>query len=280
MLMQTAQRVYVIGDIHGQLQKMTKLLRDAHLINASHTWSGGDANLWFMGDFVDRGPDGIAVIDLVMRLQQEATLAAGSVSSILGNHEMLLLSAYRFGRRSTGLGSNFITRWKQNGGNRKDIARLTPRHLEWMAQLPAMALVEDSLLLHADAPFYLKYGTTIEEVNVNVRKLLSRSDALSWEELLEDFARRGVFMSSIYGVEFASSYLKQFGGQRLVHGHTPISRMLNCSPKKVNAPWIYAEGQCVNVDGGLALGGSGFVYQLPVSIVTIASSDETQLTGS
>jgi hypothetical protein len=278
--MQTAQRVYVIGDIHGQFQKLTKLLRDAHLIDSSHSWNGEDATIWFMGDFVDRGPDGIAVIDLVMRLQQEAARAGGKVCSILGNHEMLLLAAYRFGRRSTGLGSNFITRWKQNGGNRKDIARLTPRHLEWMAQLPAMALVGDSLLLHADAPFYLKYGTTIEEVNNNVHELLRHSDALSWEELLEDFARRGVFMSSIYGVEFASRYLKQFGGQRLIHGHTPISRMLNCSPKKVNAPWIYAEGQCVNVDGGLALGGSGFVYQLPISIIPVAPPGETQLTGS
>jgi hypothetical protein len=149
-----------------------------------------------------------------------------------------------------------------------------------MAQLPAMALVGDSLLLHADAPFYLKYGTTIEEVNNNVHELLRHSDALSWEELLEDFARRGVFMSSIYGVEFASRYLQQFGGQRLVHGHTPISRMLNCPPKKVNAPWTYAEGQCVNVDGGLALGGSGFVYQLPISTVPVTSPGETQLTGS
>jgi hypothetical protein len=88
-LMQTAQRVYVIGDIHGQLQKLTKLLRDARLIDSSLAWSGGNATIWFMGDFVDRGPDGIAVIDLVMRLQQEAARAGGSICSILGNHEML-----------------------------------------------------------------------------------------------------------------------------------------------------------------------------------------------
>src|SRR6266567_4637475 len=160
--MQTAQRVYVIGDIHGQLQKLTKLLRDAHLIDASHTWSGGDANLWFMGDFVDRGPDGIAVIDLVMRLQEEAAAAGGKVSSLMGNHELLLLGAYRFGRRSTGLGSNFIAKWKQNGGNRKDIAGLKPHHLEWLAQLPLMANVHDHLFLHADAPFYIRYGKSVE----------------------------------------------------------------------------------------------------------------------
>ena len=274
--MQPAQRVYIIGDIHGQLQKLIKLLQDAHLIDASHAWCGEQATLWFMGDFVDRGPDGIAVMNLVMRLQQEAAQVGGNVSSLLGNHEMLLLAAYRFGRRSTGLGSNFITRWKQNGGNRKDIASLTPRHLEWMAQLPAMALVEDSLLLHADAPLYLKFGKTVEEVNANVRDLLRHSDALAWEELLEDFARRGVFLSSIYGLEFAERYLKQFGGKRLVHGHTPINTMQNCSPRKVHTPWTYADDLCVNVDGGLFLGGSGFVYQLPPSTTATDAFDTIQ----
>jgi hypothetical protein len=274
--MQTTQHVYVIGDIHGQLQKLIKLLRDAHLIDASHRWCGEEATLWFMGDLVDRGPDGIAVINLVMRLQQEAAQAGGNVSSLLGNHEMLLLAAYRFGRRSTGLGSNFITRWKQNGGNRKDIASLTSHHLEWMAQLPAMALVEDSLLLHADAPLYLKFGSTLDEVNTNVHDLLRHSDALAWEELLEDFARRGVFLSSIYGLEFAARYLKQFGGKRLVHGHTPINTMQNCSPKKVHAPWIYADDLCVNVDGGLFLGGAGFIYQLPSPTIANNAFDTIQ----
>ena len=107
--------IYIIGDIHGHLKKLVKLLQDEQLIDAEHSWKAGTAILWFMGEFVDRGPDGIAVLDLVMRLQAEAAAAGGSVKSLLGNHEMMLLAAYRFGRRSTGLGSNFLTRWKQNG---------------------------------------------------------------------------------------------------------------------------------------------------------------------
>src|SRR5947199_5963010 len=132
-----------------------------------------------MGDFVDRGPDGIAVLDLVMHLQTEAAAAGGSVSSLLGNHEMLLLAAYRFGRRSTELGSNFLTRWKQNGGNRKDISSLTLRHLDWMAHLPAMALVGDYLFMHADAPFYIKCVRTVDEVHAAFSKLLCSSDSLA-----------------------------------------------------------------------------------------------------
>ena len=253
---------YIIGDVHGELKKLVKLLQDTQLIDAEHSWKACTATLWFMGDFVDRGPDGIAVLDLVMRLQTEAAAAGGSVASLLGNHEMMLLAAYRFGRRSTGLGSNFLTRWKRNGGNRKDIASLTQRHLDWMAHLPAMALVDDYLFMHADAPFYIKCGHTVDEVNAAFNRVLSRSDALAWEEMLEDFARRGAFMHTNSGEELARRFLSIFGGRQLVHGHTPISSMLRCPPRKVDSPWIYAGGQCINVDGGMFLGGPGFVHQL------------------
>ena len=256
--------IYIIGDVHGQLKKLVRLLQDTHMIDIGHSWKAGAATLWFMGDFVDRGPDGIAVLDLVMRLQTEAAAAGGTVSSLLGNHEMLLLAAYRFARRSTGLGSNFLTRWKQNGGNHKDIAALTPRHLEWMAHLPVMAQVDDYLFMHADASFYIKCGRTIDEVNAAFNKLLSQSDALAWEEMLEEFARRGAFMYATIGEDFARRFLGIFGGRQIVHGHTPISSLLRCPPAKVDSPWIYAGEQCINVDGGMCLGGPGFVYQLPV----------------
>lgn len=186
------------------------------------------------------------------------TLTSG-LARLLG---IPLLAAYRFGRRSTGLGSNFLTRWKQNGGNRKYLSQLTQRHLDWMAQLPAMVLVDDYIFMHADAPLSIKYGHSVNEVNTVFNKLLHRSDALAWEELLEDFAQRGVFMHTTNGEEFAYRFLSIFGGQQLVHGHTPISFMRRCPPAKVNDAWIYADGKCINVDGGMFLGRHGFVHQL------------------
>lgn len=264
--MQTPPPIYMVGDVHGQLKKLHKLLHDCSLIDGKHSWTGENAVLWFMGDFVDRGPDGIGVLDLVMRLQREAAAAGGQVASLLGNHEALLLAAYRFGRRSTGLGSNFLARWKQNGGNRKDIAGLTRLHLDWMAQLPAMARVGDFLFIHADAPLYLNFGNNVDEVNAAFLKLLSRSNALDWEEMLENFARRGVFMHDPHGEAFANRFLQRFGGRQLIHGHTPISTVLGRPPRTITAPWIYANAQCVNIDGGMFLGGPGFVHQLHASL--------------
>jgi hypothetical protein len=252
---------FVIGDIHGEYEKLVRLLKDAGLVGEDLAWTGKDTVVWFMGDFVDRGPDGIAVIDLVMRLQQEAADAGGRVASLLGNHELLLLAAHRFGRRSTGLGSNFLARWKRNGGKLKDIARLTRRHLNWLARLPLMARVGDCLLVHADAAFYLRYGHSVDEVNAALNALIDGGDALAWEELIEDFARRGVFHYSHNGQEFVHRFLDSFGGRCVVHGHTPISTILGCSARKVTDPLVYAKGRCINVDGGMCLGGPGFVYQ-------------------
>src|SRR5689334_13171494 len=229
--------IFIVGDVHGQLKKLHSLLRDAHLIDAHHAWSAGPATLWFLGDFVDRGPDGIAVLNFVMRLQEEARAAGGQVLSLLGNHEVLLLAAYRFGRRSTGLGSNFISRWKQNGGNPKDIAALTSHHLDWMMKLPLMARVGQSLLIHADAAFYLKHGRTVADANAAIKQIFRFSDALAWEELIEDFARRGAFAHALGGKDFVRRFLSIFGGEQLIHGHTPICTMLGCSPQKVTVPW-------------------------------------------
>jgi hypothetical protein len=260
--MQSAPPTYIIGDVHGQMKKLIKLLRDTHLVDEHHTWTGGHTILWFIGDLVDRGPDSIAVLDLVMRLQAEAEQAGGQVACLLGNHELMMLAAYRFGRRSTGLSSSFIARWKQNGGNRKDLAELTGEHLTWLAQLPAMTLAADRLLVHADAPFYLRYGSTVAEVNAAVHALLKKSDDLAWEELIEDFARRGAFATSHSGPGFARRYLTTFGGQQLIHGHTPINAFTRANARTITTPLIYAEQQCINVDGGMFLGGPGFIYEI------------------
>ncbi len=255
----TSRPIYIIGDVHGQLKKLTLLLQHAKLLGNDSSWSGGTASLWFLGDYVDRGPDGVGVINLIMRLQREAEAAGGYVCALLGNHELFLLAAYRFGRRSTGLGSNFILRWKQNGGNIKDLKKLTRQHLDWLSALPPMALVENTILVHADAPLYIQHGHTIADVNADFKKILSKSDTLAWEELLEAFTRRGAFSND----EFLTRFLDTYGGKRVVHGHTPIYYMRGIQPKAVTEAWTYADGRCVNVDGAMFLNAPGFVYELP-----------------
>jgi hypothetical protein len=263
--METAQRIFVVGDIHGYYDKLVRLLRQADLIDEALSWCGGTATLWCMGDFCDRGPDGIAVLDLVMRLQQEAPVAGGQVASLLGNHEIALLSAHFLGEQACkGPGGTFRACWLYNGGQEKDLSRLTDTHIEWMMHLPALAHVGNWLFLHADSAFYLEYGISLNEVNAALAALLQRKQVEEWDHVQAVFSHRREFLDSQPdGSALVTRLLETLGGQRLLHGHTCISTITRQPPKEVTEALVYAQGRCVNVDGGMYLGGPGFLYELP-----------------
>src|ERR687897_3233701 len=128
--------VHVIGDVHGELEKLRDLLRGAELIDTTETWSSGDSTLWLMGDLVDHGPDGIGAVELVMQLQQQAATAGGRVQVLLGNHDVLLLAAHRFGTRPIpGQDETFRHHWHESGGLETDLERITPDHVSWLSRL-------------------------------------------------------------------------------------------------------------------------------------------------
>lgn len=263
---------YVIGDIHGHYAKLVRLLRDAALIDEHLNWQGGTTALWFVGDFFDRGPDGIGAVELVMRLQEQARTAGGSVRSLLGNHDLLLLAAYRFGSHqsliesahqtgdkiATGDVDMFTAGWLRNGGALSDMVRLKRRHVAWLSQLPALAHEGDKLLAHADALLYLRCGRSVPEVNDYFRSLTSDDDRLLWNRVLDAFSEHQAFMKT-GGTQRARHFLDTFGGSQLIHGHTPINKGTN---DNVTEALVYADGLCVNVDAGMYLGSDGFIHAL------------------
>lgn len=255
-------RLFVIGDIHGQYDKLVALLRDSGLIGPDLTWIAGRSTLWFLGDLVDRGPDSIGVIDLVMRLQREAHSAGGKVGCLLGNHEVVVLGAYRFGNRhTTGTAGTFLLDWTANGGDFGDLERLTPERLEWFFSLPAMALAGDKLLIHADSEFYYEYGSTIDAVNQAFARILKQENAATVDHLLSNFSHRDSFIH-FEGIAAAREFLQVYGGQQIVHGHSPILRVTRQRAEAVTEPLVYAGGLCINLDGGMYMGGPGLIYEV------------------
>ena len=256
--------VHVIGDVHGQLEKLRDLLRGAELTDKTETWSGADSTLWLMGDLVNHGPDGIGAVDLVMRLQQQAARTGGRVQVLLGNHDMLLLAAHRFGTRPIpDQDKTFRDHWQESGGQQADLERITPNHVRWLSALPAMAREGDHLLAHADALFYNCYGQSIAQVNQAMNALLRSDDAARWFRLLDEFGEHRAFADAITGAERAGAFLEDYGCRQLVHGHTPITKMTGQPPEAVREPLLYAGGRCLDVDPGMYLGGPGFVCRLP-----------------
>ncbi len=237
-----------------------RLLQGAGLLEELH-WHGKDARLWFIGDLFDRGPDGLAVLNLVMRLQREARAVGGDVNAILGNHEVMLLGAYRLGELGQGANAGFFEAWKRAGGRLNDLSDVRPDHLQFLEELSAMTLDQGNLLLHADTVGYERYGRTVDEVNASVKAILESRDPSAWASLIGTLNERDAFLSSA-GSSRAERILARFGGNRIVHGHTPIPLVVNQAAVSVLTAHEYQNGLCINVDAGMYMGAKGFVYPL------------------
>lgn len=262
--------VYVVGDVHGHYQNIVAALVQAGLITSSLAWSGSDSHLWFVGDFCDRGPDGVPAIDLAMRLQDEAMAHGGKVDAILGNHDILLMGVQRFQDRPTGdsMGS-FRENWLRNGGIDADLALFSDRHMNWLAHRPALWRVGDRLLMHADTHAYMTLGRSITAINIYVWRVLDSDNMNAWLELMSVFSNRGGFLdlNGHTHLQNADAMLDLPGGgglSQIVHGHTPIHYVRGVDPYRVHKPLVYAQGRCVNVDGGIYLGGPALLYRFEV----------------
>lgn len=259
--------LWVVGDVHGCFEETRSLLRSKGLIDDSDLWSGGQSRLWFIGDLTDRGPHGIEAIDLVMRLSLEARQVGGEVGCLIGNHEIFLLGARRFGETPLDFGDGtFHDLWAMNGGRRRDLEGLTPDHLAWMTALPSLHSVGPYLLMHADTDAYVRYGSTIEAVNSHVQGVFAGDDIAAWGDLIHTFIRRNeLWDDTLPGEAALAEVLNTFGAEKVVHGHTPIPLIVGQDASGVTEPLVYSGGRCTNVDGGMFLGGPGVAVRLDVA---------------
>lgn len=256
--------LYVVGDVHGFAAQATTALRAAGLIDERGRWAGGHDKLWFMGDLTDRGPNGIAVIDLVRRLQKEAAEAGGEVGCVIGNHDLLLIGSRYIPDSPVTEQRTIIQVWALNGGQEQDLSALDDERAEWLTGLPAVALVDDHLLIHADTMAYLQFGQTIDEINETVRAFMREKDPASFGAQTRLLFRRFDFLDAAEGVDNARKLLDTLGGKQIVHGHSTIPETFGVSPSAVDGPMVYADGLVVATDTGLALGSPCVVIPLPL----------------
>ncbi|QMU74471.1 serine/threonine protein phosphatase [Streptacidiphilus sp. PB12-B1b] len=271
--------LYVVGDVHGYLQALLDALHQAGIIDAEGHWSAGPARIWFLGDFTDRGPDGIGVIDLVMNLAAEAAASGGYCRALMGNHELLLLGADRYGDQavqSTAGTASFLAAWRLNGGQPTDMERLQDHHVTWLSRLPAMAVEDDHLLVHSDTTAYLEYGDSVDAVNDAIHEVLQGDEADDWWDCFRRMTKRFAFRGDA-GPSACHELLDAYGGRRIVHGHSPIPYLVGDAQSEdgpagnsghpVTGPHIYADGLAVAMDGGVTMEGQGrlLVARLPLN---------------
>jgi serine/threonine protein phosphatase 1 len=166
------ERVYAIGDIHGRLDLLDRLIRQ---IDSDDQERGASSTtLIFLGDFVDRGPDSRGVIDRVIELRQ----AGRRIRTLMGNHEEVFLKALagdigatrfltRIGGRET-IASYGVDDIEYRKASFEELTELLAdkvpgEHVEFLQSLEKWVTIGDYLFVHAG----LRPGIEIEEQSIS-----------------------------------------------------------------------------------------------------------------
>jgi serine/threonine protein phosphatase 1 len=162
-----ASLTFAVGDVHGCLDKLDRLLA------ACEAHAGAlPARYVFLGDYIDRGPQSRGVID---RLMAKQAARPGTVVCLRGNHEQMAIDAHASARA--------VPLWLANNGlstlRNYDGRRISPEHLAWLKALPFCH--DDGLrfFVHAGIDLMVPLAAQAPEVMVWMREpFLSECDAV------------------------------------------------------------------------------------------------------
>jgi serine/threonine protein phosphatase 1 len=180
---------WVIPDIHGCSKTLQALLEN-HIRPSKYDW------LYFLGDYIDRGPDSKGVIDIIQKLQREQY----NIRLLRGNHEDFCLQAYehRTQIRDFIPGRSIISQWKRHGGKEtmesfgvKKPSEIPEKYIRWMSKLEYFIELDNFLIVHAGFNFEMDDPFEDEQSMLWIRDFIPDKDKL--------------------------------GGKTVIHGHVPIN---------------------------------------------------------
>jgi serine/threonine protein phosphatase 1 len=223
--------LYAIGDIHGELGKLERLLDQLAL--------GSADRLVFLGDYVDRGPESAGVVSRLIALSRDV-----QCTFLLGNHESMFLDFLGWKGAAYFGGDAFL----MNGGDRTLASYgffgeraqvkgvdLPPAHAEFYRGLRLYHHEGDYLFVHAGlGPRGLQSGDPTYALRV------SRPEDLLWNRSTAD--------------------LPHTLGLTVIYGHTP-SRDFSV---RRNEPFS------IGIDTGAVYGGPLSAIRLPDETVVQA----------
>lgn len=196
---------YVLSDIHGNLHNFNSILEQIQL--------KPEDNLYVLGDVIDRYPDGIEILKIIMEMP--------NAHMLLGNHEYMMLNAlgvpYEENVPTNGRTMRKSLRlWYSNGG--------AVTHYAWNAvsesECEAIIRYLGSLPLNMDIDvdgrnFKLVHGTATEIYDVCsdfIRE--SRTAFCVWDR------------ESVLGMADVEQFITVFG-------HSPTAYFQNANPLKI-----------------------------------------------
>lgn len=193
------RRIYAVGDVHGRVDLLDRLL--AAIVRDAADFDGAPT-LVFLGDYVDRGLQGRAVLDRLVALQENP---AFETRFLKGNHEAALLE---FLKKPSG-GAAWLTfggaETLYSYGVQAPSAVPSPEELRRASQALNMALPRPHLAFLKELELVARFGDYVF-VHAGLRP------GKTFEEQVEDdmLNIRESFLNSRRKWPFV-----------VVHGHTP-----------------------------------------------------------
>lgn len=182
---------WIIPDIHGCAKTLQALIEE--LIRPARY-----DELYFLGDYIDRGPQSKGVIDYIRRLQNDEF----SITLLKGNHEDFLLELYDAEQKSRSkwwhhFANRKLMAWNSIGGKKTlesfgvgQVGEIPAEYIEWMRLLKYYVILEDFVLVHAG-------------LNFELDNPFDDTRAMLW---LRDYEIRP----------------EKIGNRRIIHGHVPV----------------------------------------------------------
>jgi serine/threonine protein phosphatase 1 len=194
------QRVYAIGDVHGRLDLLVRLIQK--IADEEGQRATADTKIILLGDLIDRGPYAAECVEYLLHV----SVGIAAIACLMGNHEAVFLDILHgradlhdsgwltFGGAETLQSYGFPDFARDlSGEDFKELAqRIIPKeHVEFIKSLPLYASAGDYLFVHAG----LRPAVPLAEQD---------PEDLLWI--------RGEFLKS-----------RRSHGQVVVHGHTTVA---------------------------------------------------------
>jgi hypothetical protein len=209
--------LWEIGDIHGDYERLLRLLLTARIIPAKPAaperaaWSGGNSALVVCGDTIDKGPRPMDVLRFLHSLQAAARSQGGEVIVLSGNHEAELLAP------TGGETKDRIADWGRLGVSLSDLRACKGDIGTFLCSLPFGARVGEWFFSHAGNTG----GRTIRQISAGIEdstyKLMDPNSILEarlgeGKEWIAADAKGGE-------KQLLTSYAAALGVKHMVQGH-------------------------------------------------------------
>ena len=136
----------IIGDIHGHADALIALLQKLGYHNIDGVYRHDQHKVIFLGDFIDRGPQQRAVIDIVKPMIEQ-----GVALSVMGNHEFNAICYATHGVNGQLLRENSEKNTNQHKAFLDAYPLATERNqiIDWFKTLPVYIETEGIRVIHA-----------------------------------------------------------------------------------------------------------------------------------